>query len=180
MKPKHHWCYDIAEQLERDQDVQVLLDAFVVERLHLRFREIGDRIDNQLRFEPTMLALAIMHQKSSLCDTRTMFGLLGPTETVFPNVPELVMGARLEHGGMIIDVGDVVFLYGMRPGMVKACVRQNVALFVIVQLYQLLAKISEHSGTWQLSEDREAWHASDVQLALAWYEQGEHTTVIKR
>ena len=46
--------------------------------------------------------------------------------------------------------------------------------------YLLFAKISEHSGTWQLSEDREAWHASDVQLALAWYEHGEHTTVIKR
>ena len=118
-----------------------------------------------------------MQQKSSLCDARTMFGLLGPTETLFPDV---VMGARLEHGGKTIGVGDVVFLYGMRPGMVKACVRQNVTLLVIVQLYQLLAKISEHSGTWQLSEDREAWHASDVQLALAWYEHGEHTTVIKR
>ena len=79
------------------------------------------------------------------------------------------MGARLEHGGKSIVVGDVVFLYGMRPGMVKACVRQNVTLLVVVQLYQLLAKISEHSGTWQLSELREAWHASDVQLALAWY-----------
>ena len=67
----------------------------------------------------------------------------------------------------------------MRPGMVKACVRQNVTLLVIVQLYQLLDKISEHSGTWQLSGHREAWHASDVQLALAWYEQGEHTTVLK-
>ena len=178
MKPKHHWCYDIAEQLERDQGFQVLLDAFVVERLHLRFRDIGNRIDNQHRFEPTMLTLAIMHQKLSLRDAPT--GLLGPTETVCPDVPELVMGARLEHGGKRIVVGDVVFLYGMRPGMVKACVRQNVTLLVIVQLYQLLAKISEHSGTWQLSEVREAWHASDVQLALAWYEQGEHTTVIKR
>ena len=148
MKPKHHWCYDIAEQLERDQDFQVLLDAFVVERLHLRFREIGNRMDNQHRFEPTILTLAIMHQKSSLCDARTMFGLLGPTETVFPNVPELVMGTRLELGGKRIVVGDVVFLYGMRPGMVKACVRQNVTLLVIVQLYQLHAKISEHSGTW--------------------------------
>ena len=180
MKPKYHWCYDIAEQLERDQGFQVLLDAFVVERLHLRFRDIGNRIDNQIRYERTLLTRAIIAQKSSLCDARTTFGLLGPTETVFPDVPELVMGARLQHGGKKIDVGDVVFLYGMRPGMVKACVRQNVTLLVIVQLYQLLEKISEHSGTWQLSEDREAWHASDVQLALAWYEHGEHTTVIKR
>ena len=177
MKPKHHWCYDIAEQLERDQGFQVLLDAFVVERLHLRFRAIGNRIDDQARFESTLLTLAIMQQKSSLCDARTMFGLLGPTETLFPDV---VMGARLEHGGTRIVVGDVVFLNGISPGMVKACVRQNVTLLVIVHLYQLLEKISEHSGTWQLSEDREAWHASDVQLALAWYEQGEHTTVIKR
>ena len=180
MKPKHHWCYDIAEQLERDQGFQVLLDAFVVERLHLRFRDIGSRIDNSNRFEPTLLTLAIMHQKASLRTARTTFGLLGPTETVFPDVPELVMGASLELGGKKIAVGDVVFLNGISPGMVKACVRQNVALFVIVQLYQLRAKISEQSGTWQLSEDRKAWHASDVQLALAWYEHGEHTTVIKR
>ena len=60
------------------------------------------------------------------------------------------------------------------------CAPERYPILVIVQLYQLLEKISEHSGTWQLSEDREAWHASDVQLALAWYEQGEHTTVIKR
>ena len=104
MKPKHHWCYDIAEQLERDQGFQVLLDAFVVERLHLRFRDIGNRIDNQGRFEPTLLTLAINHQKSSLHDARTTFGLLGPTETVFPYVPEVVMGARLEHGGKRIVV----------------------------------------------------------------------------
>ena len=65
VKPKHHWCYDIAEQLERDQDVQVLLDAFVVERLHLRFRDLADRITNPTRIEPTLLTLAIMQQKSS-------------------------------------------------------------------------------------------------------------------
>ena len=177
MKPKHHWCFDIAQQLERDQDCQVLLDAFVVERLHLRFRDIGNRIDDQGRFEPTLLTLATMHQKSSLRDARTTFGLIGPTKTAGHG---LVMGARLEHGGKSICVGDVVFLYGMRPGMVKACVRQNVTLLVIVQLYQLREKISEHSGTWQLSEVREAWQAKDVQLALAWYEQGENTTVIKR
>ena len=157
-----------------------MLDAFVVERLHLRFRDIGNRMDNQIRYERTLLTRAIIAQKSSLCDARTTFGLLGPTETVFPDVPELVMGASLEHGGKRIAVGDVVFLEGILPGMVKACVRQNDALLVIVQLYEILEKITEHSGKRKLSQHRDAWHARDVHLALAWYQQRDHTVLIKR
>ena len=38
--PKFHWSFDIAEQM-RSSDV--LVDAFVIERLHLRARDIADR-----------------------------------------------------------------------------------------------------------------------------------------
>ena len=33
LKPKHHWMFDVAEML---QHTEAVLDAFIIERLHLR------------------------------------------------------------------------------------------------------------------------------------------------
>ena len=38
-RPKHHWMYDVAEQIA---DCAVVLDAFVIERLHLRTKRCAE------------------------------------------------------------------------------------------------------------------------------------------
>lgn len=41
VKPKHHWQLDMARQLPRDG---VVLDCFIVERIHLQVKAIGDKV----------------------------------------------------------------------------------------------------------------------------------------
>ena len=48
IKPKHHWLFDICDQLERHFAVY---DAFIIERLHLRVKAVANLIDNLRMFE---------------------------------------------------------------------------------------------------------------------------------
>ena len=41
VKPKHHWQLDVPRQLSRDG---LVLDAFIVERIHLQVKAIGDKV----------------------------------------------------------------------------------------------------------------------------------------
>ena len=48
IKPKHHWLFDVADQMERHSAV---FDAFIIERLHLRVKAVANLIDNLRSFE---------------------------------------------------------------------------------------------------------------------------------
>ena len=41
LKPKHHWMFDCADQMQRDAEAGVkgVVDCFIVERLHLRVKQ---------------------------------------------------------------------------------------------------------------------------------------------
>ena len=43
MKPKHHWIWDFIMQWQTDD---LILDAMVIERLHLRIKRVAERIAN--------------------------------------------------------------------------------------------------------------------------------------
>ena len=54
-KPKHHWMWDIAEQMERDAGVAPgLLDMFVIERLHLKVKRQVRTVVNTTSMEKTV------------------------------------------------------------------------------------------------------------------------------
>jgi hypothetical protein len=53
IRPKHHWNLDLPMQILRDGFV---LDAFVIERSHLRVKRIADTVKNTLQFERSVLA----------------------------------------------------------------------------------------------------------------------------
>ena len=59
VKPKHHWALDQASQLGKDG---VVLDQFVIERLHLRVKSIATPIMNTVRFERSVLSGLINSQ----------------------------------------------------------------------------------------------------------------------
>ena len=48
IKPKHHWMYDVADQMEC---LPAVFDAFIIERLHLRVKAVADNVDNLRSFE---------------------------------------------------------------------------------------------------------------------------------
>jgi hypothetical protein len=53
IRPKHHWNLDLPSQILRDGFV---LDAFVIERSHLRVKRIADDVKNTSQFERSVLA----------------------------------------------------------------------------------------------------------------------------
>ena len=176
VKPKHHWCYDIADQLERGGDV--FLDCFVVERLHLRVRDIGNRIDAVgPNWEQAILAAILNVQKSCLRRGGLFAGLEGNT---IPNLfPGALVGERLQDdSGQQIAVGDIVLRNNLLAGEVVACVHAHHTLFVVACLFRFSAKISEHSSEWDSTEEHQIWPASSLTLALARYLHRGKTVVV--
>ena len=66
MKPTHHWVFDCADQMERDADHNILLDAFVVERLHRRVKHHANAIDDLRMWEGSVLAALLNTHMESL------------------------------------------------------------------------------------------------------------------
>ena len=63
VRPKFHWIFDIVRQFRRDEMVH---DQFIIERLHLRIKKPGEKIDNLRRWEGSVLAEALNHQIQDL------------------------------------------------------------------------------------------------------------------
>ena len=53
IKPKNHWLMDVPPQLLRDK---LVLDAFIVERLHLVVKSVAENVLNTSTFEKSVLA----------------------------------------------------------------------------------------------------------------------------
>ena len=178
IKPKHHWVYDVADWMERNKDKQLVLDEFIVERLHLRFRDIAHRVDNPKNWEASVLAAAFNVQKTSLQHGKLACGLEGGAPLI--GGATAVSKGLTDHAGQHVVIGDIVLLDGVRAGEVMACALECGTLFVVVRPFAFKAKVSSHSGAWLMTEDRvEVWRASDVGLALAWYMHRGDTVVIR-
>ena len=53
VRPKHHWTFDLCEQLEQDKRVH---DTFIIERLHLRVRAVAEHCKNLAHYETSVLS----------------------------------------------------------------------------------------------------------------------------
>ena len=174
LKPKHHWMFDAAMKL---RDLPFLLDTLIIERLHLRIKAVADSVLNTVCFERSVLASAITSQWRVLNDNDlNTFGLRGPT-AILPGTFAIVSD-QLEANGNHISAGDIVF-NGEAAGLVKTCACENGSLFVIVECMQLIAVVSAHSAQWQTSDTLDVWLAESVELALAWYTDGDSLVVLR-
>ena len=75
IKPKHHWLWDCLEQFLLDG---FLMDAFIIERLHLRAKAAEDRIDNLSQFELSALASILNMHEAGIASSRLEDGLIEP------------------------------------------------------------------------------------------------------
>ena len=122
VKPKHHWSFDVAEQIAY-ADVH-LIDAFVIERLHLRARSVADHVTNTSSWEQALCA-GILNTHSHALRTRgTEEGLTGASVTC--DVGPL-KGARVADGlrsaGRALEVDSMVTMMSRTlVGVVIACV----------------------------------------------------------
>ena len=137
LKVKPHWVFDIADQMEKDADYVLLLDAFIVERLHRRVKRHAHNIDNLSRFEGSVLAATLNSQMENLKASTLEGGLRGDIHPC-PGFVGAQMGSQIvDEFGKRVSVADVIF-NGDIPGLVHACVIEDQLLMLIVQMFENL------------------------------------------
>ena len=174
IRPKHHWMLDVPQQFRRDGAV---LDAFVIERTHLRVKAVAEPIKNVRGFERSALAslLTTTLQSKELPSD----GLLGrsaplPGAALFVRVAD-----RLRVWGTEIAFQDVVIRNGS-AAWVAACALDAGVLTLLVYPLHPTQAVSEHCDMCQLHSELVAWSAADVTLALAWRRRGDGSFMVVR
>ena len=168
--PKAHWMFDFIEQL-RNQGF--LLDAFIIERLHLRAKAIADTVDFTGTYERSVLAkLVASHCYGSYLES----GLIGKTGE-FPLLPGVTIADQAVHVGLNVSVGDICFR-GEACARCVACASEAGAVLIIVELLELVAALSPHSIRVRDSGAIAVWNIADIQGAHAWYKDGENLVVL--
>ena len=178
IKPKHHWAFDVADQLATDA---VVFDAFVIERLHLRVRPVADNVKRLRGWERSVLSGVLNSHVRSACEDSCKVlgaGLLGRTAEhhLFPGS---TIADKMELGGFRVSVGDVV-CKGDFAGEVAACIFFEGELWLAVNAWRQSRKLSAHSSTWRTESCQlQTWRASEADECVAWKVDGGEATVIR-
>ena len=162
IKPKHHWLLDVVSQIRRHQTV---LEAFIVERIHLRIKAIAEKVKKTTCFERSTLNGTLAAQLSAMEELTATNGLLGMTAPM-PGVPGARVADRFEVAGIEIRVGDVV-VYGEDPGIVVACAVEGGEVFAVVNALTKISSITATVGRYKESVHSEVWPALSCAPAVA-------------
>lgn len=174
IKPKNHWLFDIASQIERGP---VVLDTFVVERLHQRIKPLAALVENTQVFERSVLSSVLTKHHNDLTEgTFCSGGLIGPSASL-PGSLATVAGA-LEISSLRLSAGDVVFR-AEACAQITACCREGDSLFIFVNLMIKAGDLSAHSAWWRPSGNLALWPVGQVDVALAWREDGDRRFVVR-
>jgi hypothetical protein len=177
LKPKHHWMFDVAMQMARDC---MVLDAFIVERLHLTIRRASENISNLRTFEASVLSGAIKEQISKLqnmsgrcCLTQrsTQKGSFGFDDAEFADSMQVL--------GMHLSVDDLCFR-GSGCGCICACALEHGVPFVVVDALVYDHDLSRHRSIWRSHGRLEVWPGVELEQAVAWMYDGGSLSVIRR
>lgn len=171
VRPKHHWLMDLPDQLRRDGCV---LDAFVIERIHLQCKRIAEHVKNTSRFERSVLAGIANAAARCRSEATAADGLCGKVRCVGG---EVQASSSLRAGQHTVSCGDVVTRDG-GAGVVVMCLDEAAELLVAVEVLAFRGQRSAHSGVWQATGTHELWLAGDVEPCLAWYANGAGQLVV--
>ena len=183
LKPKHHWTFDIVEQLLRDP---FLLDSWIAERLNKRAKAAARAVQNTTRFDSSVLAHVMAVHRNNLREEGAVDAdLIGKTARL-PGCGALVAD-RLVHHGLQISVGDVVIwtssgMLSLQVGRVAACCLDSGRLCCIVQGMTLVSRLTQHSDAYTLpthSSPQQVWPTEHLELACAWRVDGNVLVVVR-
>ena len=152
--PKHHWMFDIFEQL---QDLPCVIDAFVIERLHLRVKRQAEPVKNLRKFEMSALSGVL---NATFLEASKLRGD-GLCPVCIHN------GMRVSDwcsvGNLRLGDGDALFR-GDELGIAATCVEDDGVLFVVMYECDFRSRVSKHGTRWRFRQDVvTAWLASDVE-----------------
>ena len=161
--PKMHWCFDLAEQL-RDSDF--MMDAFVIERLHLRARAVADHVQNTSVMESSVCAGLVNVQANA---ATTMGGLEGAVAPYpHPQLQHVSVSDRMRAYGKRFCTGDLVESSG-QVACIVACTREHAELKLIVDVCCASRAVSRHGRICtRMPAQRCVWSAAEASPVAAW------------
>ena len=171
--PKHHMMFDVADQWKTHS---IVIDAFVVERLHLRVKHVAEHVRNTRAFERSCLASLINSHIASLEGHRFGDSLIGNLQRC-PRV-RASLASQMTVLGLVTTVGDIVLLNGI-AGVVRACALEDNVFCAIVEAFAQIRNVSAHSDLWRRGGAIEAWPAVALLAASAWYFVGADIVVLR-
>ena len=173
VKPKHHWLWDVAEQLVRDP---LVLDAFITERLHLRAKDACEPVDNTRQFERSALSGLLRNHKRALSAGIREAGLLGPSRPL-ADAPHVIVADHMDANGLAVSVGDFVSREGSM-GEVVACLAEDQEMFAVLKMTELVQRISPSSVRYRITGRHVVVPATNLEQSVAWYWSGEEVIVL--
>lgn len=177
VRPKHHWAFDLAAQL---QNCGYVVDAFVIERQHLLVKGVADHVRDTTRYETSVLASVLNLQHQQLAD-RTSFAFDKLEKPVRPldEAPDVMVSKKMTINTLTVCVDDVV-VRGADVAVVVACADDGSGLFLFVSPFVVAARITDQATRVRPSTAFAVWRAADIELALAWRAEPDGSLVVIR
>jgi hypothetical protein len=95
VRPKHHWQMHFGDQLLRDG---IVLDAFVIERMHLISKRVADPVKNLARFERSVVSGVVTEHSRCLEEVLISPCLVGACMSL-PDDPDVFIANHLVWSG---------------------------------------------------------------------------------
>lgn len=180
MKPKHHWSHHLPRQYEEDDDV--LIDEFALERKHKGIKAFAESLFNTLAFERTLIANAVLDQERSLIDIIIDDHLRVPIGTC-PALSQAFQGSDVHVSQSMvarstcITVGDIVFIDGIAV-LVASCAQVDKQFCIVGYEMDFSAKTSKSSSTWRDPHTKltvALMSEHTLSIPHAWTVLGDHT-----
>ena len=180
VKPKHHWGFDVAEQLATCG--HHLMDAFIVERLHLRARAVADYVGNTAVFDQAVCAgILNSHSLSLRSPSSSGDGLVGPISIAdVGDLRQAHVSDALRDAGKYLEVDAMVLTSSGCAGQVRACVAAGATFYVVAApMRPTRPRTGRAIHCLPSNGEHELWPARDVEQCLAWQrsEAGEYTLI---
>ena len=155
----------------------MVLDCFIIERLHLVARDILGNVRNSNDAEASILRMFCVKQIDTM-RRHFLYGLIGPSVPLL-DFPNAQVAKRMKFCGMDISVGDVVLRSDI-VAMVSGCAMDSGDAFLIVDPWQATAGNVGRARKWRriLGRAPEVWPCDEVEMAIAWYAEGDDVVVL--
>ena len=174
VRPKHHWAFDVCDQIEADKCV---MDAFTLERLHLRVRQVADKCFTLSTYEATVLAGVINLQADRAARATCGRATYGRT-THLRGIPGVLVSDTLSYIGIEFAVGEYVQRAQLEVGFVVACAFEGQTSFLIVDELVKVDSFSRSSGLWRPNGARSVWTPEGVDNVAAWLSAADGNMLI--
>jgi hypothetical protein len=165
MVPKHHWMFDIADQLEIDE---MVFDQLIIERLHLTVKPHAQRVDNLSIFEASVGKGVLIDQLEGVKSLRLQCTLGDARHSYRRPGTDATFNVQMHINGMHLHEGDVVF-YGERAGVIVTCAQEGIRFYAIVKELVLNRATTNRCCNCSRSRKQLVWPAIELEQEHFFY-----------